>query len=160
MPVLWGGIAPELCPSRALAARQRVSGSRRAAADGAVLSAARLRLPRLPAGAARGVRKPRAHLQRLSLFLLLFRILVAARPRLCRAGDEALRLGPGSLVVEVASNDGYLLQYFKERGIGVLGVEPAANVAEAALAKGIPTEIAFFGTATARRWPKPATGRT
>jgi 2-polyprenyl-3-methyl-5-hydroxy-6-metoxy-1,4-benzoquinol methylase len=60
-------------------------------------------------------------------------------------------LGAGSLVVEVASNDGYLLQYFAERGIGVLGVEPAGNVAEAAIAKGIRTEIAYFGSATARR---------
>ena len=56
-----------------------------------------------------------------------------------------------SLVVEVASNDGYLLQYFRQRGIDVLGVEPAANVAEVARAKGIPTEVAFFGVATARR---------
>ena len=64
---------------------------------------------------------------------------------------KRFRLGPGSLVVEVASNDGYLLQYVKEHGIGALGVEPAANVAEATLSKGIPTEIAFFGTATARR---------
>jgi SAM-dependent methyltransferase len=56
-----------------------------------------------------------------------------------------------SLVVEVASNDGYLLQYFKERCIGVLGVEPAANVAKAAQDKGIATEVAFFGVETARR---------
>jgi len=61
------------------------------------------------------------------------------------------RLDAGSLVVEVASNDGYLLQYFKERGIGVLGVEPAANVAKAAQDKGIATEVAFFGAETARR---------
>jgi SAM-dependent methyltransferase len=68
-----------------------------------------------------------------------------------RQMTERSRLGPGSLVVEIASNDGYLLQYFKERGIGVLGVEPAANVAAAAIDKGIPTDIAFFGAATARR---------
>jgi SAM-dependent methyltransferase len=67
------------------------------------------------------------------------------------AMTRRLRLGTGSLVVEVASNDGYLLQYFKERGIDVLGVEPAANVAKVAQDKGIPTEIAFFGIATARR---------
>jgi SAM-dependent methyltransferase len=60
-------------------------------------------------------------------------------------------LGDRSLVVEIASNDGYLLQYFKERGIGVLGVEPAANVAKVAQAKGIQTEVAFFGAETARR---------
>lgn len=53
-------------------------------------------------------------------------------------------------VVEVASNDGYLLQYFKEAGIPVLGIEPAANCAQAALDKGIPTEIRFFGNLTAR----------
>lgn len=58
-----------------------------------------------------------------------------------------MRLGLGSedLVVEVASNDGYLLQYFIENGIQVLGVEPASGVAEVAIAKGIPTLIEFFG---------------
>jgi SAM-dependent methyltransferase len=59
-------------------------------------------------------------------------------------------LGPGSQVVELASNDGYLLQYFAERGVPVLGVEPAANVAEVAVEKGIPTEVEFFGRAVAR----------
>jgi SAM-dependent methyltransferase len=54
-------------------------------------------------------------------------------------------------VVEVASNDGYLLQFFARRGIPVLGVDPAANVAEVAVARGIPTEVAFFGATTARR---------
>ncbi len=62
-----------------------------------------------------------------------------------------LGLDAGSLVVEVASNDGYLLQYFQQRGVGVLGVEPAANVASVAEAKGVPTDVAFFGVATARR---------
>lgn len=62
-----------------------------------------------------------------------------------------LRLGSGSQVVEIASNDGYLLQYFQRRGVPVLGVEPAANVADVAKAKGIPTDVAFFGIATARR---------
>ena len=55
-----------------------------------------------------------------------------------------------SHVVEVASNDGYLLQYFVEKGIPVLGVEPAANVAEVAVQKGIPTRVKFFGRETAR----------
>ncbi|GAA3926556.1 class I SAM-dependent methyltransferase [Hymenobacter algoricola] len=59
-------------------------------------------------------------------------------------------LTPQSLVVEVASNDGYLLQYFVEKGIPVLGVEPAANVAECAAAKNIPTLVRFFGRDTAR----------
>lgn len=65
--------------------------------------------------------------------------------------SERLGLGEQSQVVEIASNDGYLLQYFHQRGIPCLGVEPAANVAEAAVAKGIPTTVAFFGRETARR---------
>jgi len=52
-------------------------------------------------------------------------------------------------VVEIASNDGYLLRHFHERGIPVLGIEPAANVAEAARALGIPTEVRFFGRSAA-----------
>jgi SAM-dependent methyltransferase len=64
---------------------------------------------------------------------------------------ERYRLSASSLVVEIASNDGYLLQYFKERGVGVLGVEPASNVARVASDKGIATEVAFFGVDTARR---------
>jgi SAM-dependent methyltransferase len=59
-------------------------------------------------------------------------------------------LGKGSLVVEIASNDGYLLQYFQELGVPVLGIEPAANVARVALDKGIPTRVTFFGAETAR----------
>lgn len=64
---------------------------------------------------------------------------------------ERFGLGPSSLVVEVASNDGYLLQHFVERGIPVLGIEPARNVAAVALEKGIPTRTEFFTTALARR---------
>lgn len=63
---------------------------------------------------------------------------------------ERFGLGPRSQVVEIASNDGYLLQYFVARGVPVLGVEPAANVAEAARQKGIPTLVKFFGQQTAR----------
>jgi SAM-dependent methyltransferase len=63
---------------------------------------------------------------------------------------ERFGLDRQSLVVEVASNDGYLLQYFVARGIPVLGVEPAANVADAALKKGVPTTVRFFGAETAR----------
>lgn len=59
-------------------------------------------------------------------------------------------LSARSFVVEVGSNDGYLLQYFVERGIPVLGVEPAANVAEAARQRGVPTAVRFFGEAAAR----------
>jgi 2-polyprenyl-3-methyl-5-hydroxy-6-metoxy-1,4-benzoquinol methylase len=63
---------------------------------------------------------------------------------------ERFGLGTKSLVVEIASNDGYLLQYFKGAGIPVLGVEPAANCAEAAVAKGVPSLVKFFGEKTAR----------
>jgi SAM-dependent methyltransferase len=63
---------------------------------------------------------------------------------------ERLGLDESSQVVELASNDGYLLQYFKERGIPVLGVEPTANTARVALDKGIPTRVEFWGAQTAR----------
>jgi 2-polyprenyl-3-methyl-5-hydroxy-6-metoxy-1,4-benzoquinol methylase len=63
---------------------------------------------------------------------------------------DRLRLTSSSLVTEVASNDGYLLQHFAAVGIPVLGVEPAANVAEIARAKGIPTEVEFLGEDTGR----------
>ena len=63
-----------------------------------------------------------------------------------------------SLVVEVASNDGYLLQYFKQAAIPVLGIEPAQNVAAAALEKGIPTITEFFGAASAKRWAAEGRG--
>ena len=59
-------------------------------------------------------------------------------------------LNGGSQVIELASNDGYLLQYFVTKGIRVLGIEPAANVAEAAQKKGVPTVVRFFGTDVAR----------
>lgn len=62
---------------------------------------------------------------------------------------ERFGLDADSFVVEVASNDGYLLRNFVERGIRALGIEPAANVAETAVAAGIPTEVAFFGADTA-----------
>lgn len=55
-----------------------------------------------------------------------------------------------SQIIEIASNDGYLLQYFQEKGIPVLGIEPAANTAEVAIAKGIPSLTKFFGIQTAR----------
>lgn len=54
-------------------------------------------------------------------------------------------------VIEIASNDGYLLQYFAEREVPVLGIEPAANVAAVAKEKGIPTVVDFFGTSLARK---------
>jgi SAM-dependent methyltransferase len=71
----------------------------------------------------------------------------------CRKYTEMMidrfNLGSTSRVVELASNDGYLLQYFVERQVPVLGVEPAANVAEVARKRGINTRVSFFGEKTA-----------
>ena len=64
---------------------------------------------------------------------------------------QRFAFGPKSQVVEIASNDGYLLQYFKQQNIPVLGVEPAANVAKVAMEKhGITSRVEFFGVATAK----------
>ncbi len=63
---------------------------------------------------------------------------------------ERFGFNSNSQIIEIASNDGYLLQYFKEKGISVLGVEPAENVAKAALNRGIPTVVKYFGTKTAK----------
>jgi hypothetical protein len=62
-----------------------------------------------------------------------------------------LSLGSDSLVVELASNDGYLLQHFLPKGVPVLGIDPAANVAEAAEERGVPTVVEFFGVALAEK---------
>jgi len=64
---------------------------------------------------------------------------------------ERFGLNKDSLVVELASNDGYLLQYFKQKGIPVLGVEPTANTARVAMEKGIDTVVDFFGVRLAAR---------
>ena len=63
---------------------------------------------------------------------------------------KRLNLGRESLAVELASNDGYLLQNFVKKGIPALGIEPAANVAKAAVEKGVPTLVKFFGRKTAQ----------
>lgn len=68
-----------------------------------------------------------------------------------KAAIDRYALDGTSLVMEIASNDGYLLQYFKVAGIPVLGVEPTANTAAAAIAKGIPTRVDFFSEALARK---------
>lgn len=71
--------------------------------------------------------------------------------RFAKAATERFGLGGDSLVLEVASNDGYLLQYFKAAGIPVIGVEPTANTARVAEEKSIPTIVDFFGEALAER---------
>jgi hypothetical protein len=73
---------------------------------------------------------------------------VAHAKRYAETMIETQGLGPESLVTEVASNDGYLLQHFVARDVPVLGVEPAANIAEVARAKGIRTEVQFLGAET------------
>ncbi len=70
--------------------------------------------------------------------------------RYAEAMTARFELGPESLVVELGSNDGYLLQHFLPLGVPVHGVEPAANVAAAATARGVPTTVEFFGRATAQ----------
>jgi SAM-dependent methyltransferase len=74
---------------------------------------------------------------------------VAHAKTYCEMSQARLGLGQHSLVVELASNDGYLLQHFLPLGVPVLGIEPAANVAKVAVDKGIPTRVEFFGTALA-----------
>jgi SAM-dependent methyltransferase len=71
--------------------------------------------------------------------------------RYVAAVSERFGLGSAHRVVEIASNDGYLLRWFVERGVEVLGIEPAKNVAQAAIAAGIPTRVEFFGEESARR---------
>jgi SAM-dependent methyltransferase len=77
--------------------------------------------------------------------------MVAHAKELAEAVIERQRLAPGSLVVEAASNDGYLLKHYLACGISVLGVEPARNIAAVANANGIRTECDFFGMESARR---------
>ncbi len=80
----------------------------------------------------------------------------------CKAYAQAVSsrfgIGPNSQVVEIASNDGYLLQFFKEMGIPVLGIEPAANVARHAEEKGIASIVRFFGLQTAQDLVADASG--
>jgi SAM-dependent methyltransferase len=71
---------------------------------------------------------------------------VAHAKAYCEAIARRLKLGPDSLVVELASNDGYLLQHFLPLGIPILGIEPAANIAKVAIERGVPSRVDFFGT--------------
>lgn len=75
---------------------------------------------------------------------------VAHAKRFADVMVDGLGLTADNLIIEVASNDGYLLQHFLERGISVRGIEPAKNVAEAAQARGIPTTVQFLGSTTGR----------
>ena len=76
---------------------------------------------------------------------------VAHAKAYCKLVGDRFDLGGNSLAIEIASNDGYLLQHFVAANIPVLGIEPAANVADVAIAKGVPTDVSFFGVQTASR---------
>lgn len=76
--------------------------------------------------------------------------LLASAKNYTESISARLGLNPGDRIVEIASNDGYLLQYFLGRGMDVLGVDPAGNIAEVAINKGIPTLVRFFGAEVAR----------
>src|ERR1700742_3101537 len=65
--------------------------------------------------------------------------------------NERFGFGARSKVVEIASNDGYLLQYFKQKNIPVLGIEPTGNTAKVAIEKGIDTIVDFFGVKLAKK---------
>ena len=69
----------------------------------------------------------------------------------CNKMTSRFGLNQQSFVVEVASNDGYLLQYFVQQNVPVLGIEPAANVAKVAVERGVPTLVQFFGTELAKQ---------
>jgi len=75
---------------------------------------------------------------------------VAHAKRYAQAMKARFGLGPQSLVMEIASNDGYLLQHFRAMGVPVLGIEPAANTAEVARSIGVATEVMFFNAANAK----------
>ena len=76
---------------------------------------------------------------------------VAHARQYCEMITKRLGLGRNSEVIEIASNDGYLLQHFLPLGIPVMGIEPAANIAETARQKNIPTLVEFFGLSLAQR---------
>jgi len=82
-------------------------------------------------------------------FSSISQTLLAESARFAEAVTSRLGIIPGTKVVEVASNDGYLLQFFQARGMDVLGVEPAGNVAARAVERGIPTLSRFFSQQTA-----------
>jgi hypothetical protein len=84
-------------------------------------------------------------------FSSVIKALVAHAHALAVENTDRFDLGPDSLVVEIASNDGYLLQHYRDAGIPILGVEPARNIAPVARERGIPTRCEFFGSEVAQQ---------
>ena len=95
--------------------------------------------------------KPEAYFYRICIFFVVFDVVGRACASVLQMIADRLDLGPKSQVFEIASNDGYLLQHFLPLGVPVTGIEPAANVAEAARQKNIPTLVEFFGLKLAHR---------
>ena len=150
LPLLRLAARPRLCRPGQLAPRELVPAPGRPDEGGAVLPAHGLRLrPTACSCSCRSRPRPRRSSATTPTSRRPPRAGCATRRPTSRAITERLGLGASSQVVELASNDGYLLQYFVERGIPVLGVEPAANVAATAIERGIPTRVEFFGAATA-----------
>jgi C-methyltransferase-like protein/putative zinc binding protein/methyltransferase family protein len=94
---------------------------------------------------------PEAIFTEYAYFSSYSRTMVEHARQFAEAAVERFGLSTGSSVLEVASNDGYLLQHFLAREVPVLGVEPAANVARHAEERGVRTIVDFFGAETARR---------
>ena len=95
---------------------------------------------------------PESPVPRVSVLLVVFRHHASAcRKRWSQRLIAARDLDANSLAVEIASNDGYLLQYYKQAGVPVLGIEPAVNIAKVAEEKGIRTICEFFGEDLARQ---------
>jgi SAM-dependent methyltransferase len=93
-----------------------------------------------------------------SLLFTDYRYFSSFSPTLVDSADRLVdrlvserALGPGDLALEIGSNDGYLLQHYQARGVSVLGVDPAENVAQSARERGVPTECAFFDPEVAQR---------
>ena len=160
LPLLRRAAARRLRRPRHVAARERLPAAGAAQRDGAVLSAARARLRRVLPRAARGVRVARGRSSPTTPTSRRTRRAGSSTPRATPSTMiERFGLGGDSQVVEIASNDGYLLQYFVERGVPVLGIEPAANVAEVARASGHPDAGRVLRRATAARELRRASAR-
>ena len=149
MSVLRRPLAHDIRRSRHVAAVPDAHPSGPAARDGAVLSAARVRVRRSASSCScRSSCRREEIFTEYAYFSSYSSELGRARAPLRRPMVERFGLGPRSQVMEIASNDGYLLQHFVARGVPVLGIEPAANVAKVAVEKGIPTTVRFFGRQT------------
>lgn len=98
-----------------------------------------------------GTVPPRLMFDNYHYFSSYSETMVEEMRKLATRTATELSLGVEDLIVEVASNDGYLLQHYVHLGIPVLGIEPAANVADVAVANGVPTLVEYFGTGLAER---------